>query len=141
MRYAELVQVLEPVGLPIVEPGVTTRKMPCISVEPTGMALSGGYSWVWDRCDIAIRVPLAENNAKQFYELRSYTVAVYRQLWGTQVQIDDEGPLFGSTETDPASLSFTLSVQFPSDDLCDEPPLPAPPGITLTDEFGVPIST
>lgn len=141
MTYTDLIQMLEPVGLPIVGPGEITKALPCLTVEPVGMGTADGFSWLYDEAEIKAVVPLNQNNPKQFYELRAYTVAVWRQLWGTPVQVDSDGPLFGEIDTDPPSLFFTLSVRFPSDDLCDTPALPTPPGRTLTDEAGVPLAT
>ena len=140
MTYTDLIQMLEPIGLPIAEPGVTTRKLPCIAIDPVGMGTADGYSWLYEECDIHVVVPMAQNNAKQFYELHAYTVQVWQQLWGSAVQVDEDGPLYGSTDSDPAQLFFTLSVRFPGSDLCADP-LPVPAGLTLTDESGVPIST
>ena len=133
MTYDDLVALLEPVGIPVMEPGAQTSALPCIAIEPIGMGTEAGYSWLYDECEIKVIVPMAQNNGRQFELLRDYTVEVWRQLWGTKVQVDSDGPLFGEAETDPASLFFQLTVRFPGEDLCRvDPMLPS----YLTDQDG-----
>ena len=117
MTYDDLIALLEPIGLPIVEPGVVTKALPCISVEPTGMSTADGFAYLYNDCDIKVMVPLGQNNPAQFDLLHAYTIDVWRVLFGTHVQVDDDGPLFGE-DTDPQALFFQLSVRFPGETLC-----------------------
>ena len=129
MTYDDLAAMLEPVRLPIVMPGELTAALPCIALDPVGMGTADGFSFLYEECDVKVLVALNENNPAKFQEVHDYTVEVWRCLWGTQVQVDDDGPLFGQIEQDPAALYFQLSVRFPGEDLCPEPvvaPVAAP---------------
>ncbi len=132
MTYDDLAAMLAPVGLPINMPGQTTAALPCIAINPAGIGTEAGFSFLWDECDIRIAVPAGQNNPAMFATCRDLTVRVWRQLWGTPVQVDDEGLIFGELEADPPQLFFQLSVRFPGEDLCD---VPTEPPLYLTDRL------
>ncbi len=107
MTYDDLIDLLEPVGLPIAKPGEQTKALPCLSINPVGMATADGFAFLYEECEIRVLVPMNENNANQFFVLHDYTVDVWKAMFGTQVQVDDDGPLFGE-DTDPPALYFQL---------------------------------
>jgi len=131
MTYDDLVELLEPVGLPIVKPGEQTKALPCLAINPVGMSTADGFAFLYEECEIRVLVPMNENNANQFFVLHDYTVDVWKAMFGTQVQVDDDGPLFGE-DTDPPALYFQLSVRFPGESLCPVPQGVPPTITTLT---------
>lgn len=122
MTYAELGIILEQLGLPVVLPGGSGDALPAIVVQPDGMAPEAGFSWLYDECEIRVLYPLAQNNPAQFELAHGMAAQVWHLLWGTNVQADEEGPVYASDQTDPPSFGYSLNVRFPGADLCDPAP-------------------
>ena len=118
MTYDELASLLQPVGLPVVTPGESGQALPAIVIQPDGMAPQAGYSWLYEEAEIRVLYPLASNNPAQFEQCRRSAVLVWKGLWGTAVQADEDGPIYADTFTDPPSFGYSLNVRFPGDDLC-----------------------
>jgi len=132
MTYDDLAAMLEPVGLPINMPGQQTKALPCIAINPAGLGTENGFAFLWDECDIRVVVAASSNDPAMFSTCRDLTVRTWRQLWGTQVQVDDDGLVFGELDADPPQIYFQLSVRFPGDELCD---IPDGPPFYLTDRL------
>ena len=124
MTYDDLIELLEPVGLPIVAPGEQTKALPCLAINPVGMGTADGFAFLYEECELRVLYPMNQNNSTQFFELHDATVEVWKAMFGTKVQVDDDGPLFGE-DTEPPALYFQLGIRFPGNVLCE----PAPPGI------------
>ena len=122
MTYSELATLLKTVGLPVAEPGDSGLALPAIAIQPDGMAPQLGFPWLWEEAEIRVLYPLASNNPAQFEACRAATAAVWVALWGTQVQADEDGPIYADTFTDPPSFGYTLNVRFPGNDLCTPTP-------------------
>ena len=113
--YADLIVQLAVVELPVVAPGAPDKALPCISIEPTSIGIESGQRVGWERCNVVVRYPLAENNSFQFERLNASTYAAIRALIGTRFLLDAETPLFGEADAQTPMMKYVIGVTFASD--------------------------
>ena len=121
VTYQDLIDQLEPVGLPIVAPGATAKALPCITIEPLGMSLQPGVQVCFDRCYIKVRYSMSQGDEHQFEQCRLATASAIGALKGTQVALEPDVDILGESDVANPVFYFQISAAFPGVSLCPEP--------------------
>jgi hypothetical protein len=119
MSYEELALVLEEAGIPVVRPGAPDKGLPCISIEPTGMAVMDGYRALWNETNIVVRYAIGSGNTFNFDQLTDKTATVVGLLMHEKIALELEIPVYGQADAAQPALTMTIGCSFPSDhELC-----------------------
>ena len=124
MTYADLAEMLEPVGLTVVPPGGANAALPCITLEPTGMSLMPGVQTTFDRCNICVRYSMSQGDEAQFDRCRTATAAAIAALKGTQVVLEADVDIMSTVDVANPVFYFQISAAFPGIGLCADPTPP-----------------
>jgi len=122
VNYADLADMLAPVGLTVLLPGEATAALPNITLEPLGMSLMPGVQTTFDRCNISIRYPMGTGDPATFDKARTSTAAAIAQLKGTAVVLEADVDILGEADIPVPVFKFQISAAFPGIGLCPDPP-------------------
>ena len=122
MNYADLADMLAPVGLTVLQPGQATAALPCITLEPLGMSLLPGVQVTFDRCNISVRYPIGTGDPASFDKARTSTAAAIGCLKGTEVVLEADVNILAENDVPTPVFKFQISAAFPGIGLCPDPP-------------------
>ena len=120
MNYADLADMLVPVGLTVLQPGQATAALPCITLEPLGMSLLPGVQVTFDRCNISVRYPIGTGDPASFDAARTSTAAAIGCLKGTEVVLEADVDILADNDVPTPVFKFQISAAFPGIGLCPE---------------------
>ena len=125
VTYDDLVTMLEPVGLPVVPPGVAGVALPHIALEPTAISILPGLRVGWEDTNIVIRYPLNANDVSTFEDLNATTYTVLATLLGSKVTVADTIELLGEADAQYPAVKYVIDARFPGPhDICGTTPTP-----------------
>jgi len=126
VNYADLADMLAPVGLTVLQPGEATAALPCISLEPLGFSLLPGVATTFDRCNISVRYPIGSGDPATFDQARTSAAAAIALLKGTAVVLEADVDILADNDLPTPVFKFQISVAFPGISLCPDPADPEP---------------
>ena len=119
MTYAEFLAILGTAGHKIAAPTEQNVAMPCFTVEPIGMEMSAtGAPVVFEIATVTARTAMGEGDLGNWDAGRQMLYDAIRAFMGTKVGFEPEMQIASNVNTSPASLTATMTVAFPGEDIC-----------------------
>ena len=126
MTYQSLADIIENAGHRVALPGRQNVSLPAFTISPLGINLMPEFPQIaFEICNVAARVPLDQNNPANWDTARLMMYDLIRAFKGTQFAFDGEIEVDNNMDTDPPSIAYTMTVQFPGESICS-PDTPAP---------------
>jgi hypothetical protein len=121
----DLRALLATVGVPVLDPGDTTRPLPCLQLSPVEWQLRPGYPALYPVLDLYVAVDLTPYDT-QHNRLSGLLVDVCRALADSSFNLDPTIRYVADAEASPPYQAAVVNVRYPGPDIC--PPDPAPNG-------------